>query len=63
MKPSMPEPEFAMMARRTGLPLSAEQVTTLYEAYGWVEAMVATLHRDRPRETEPAVIFVPETRS
>lgn len=60
MKPSASAEEFAVMARRTGIPLTDEQIATLYEAYGWVEAMTATLHRQRDISVEPALIFRPE---
>ncbi len=60
MKPGMTEADFGVLARRTGIPLSAEQIATLYEAQGWVEAMLETLHRPRAPEVEPAHVFAPE---
>jgi hypothetical protein len=63
MKPSVSEEEFAVMAKQTGIPLSTAQVATLYEAYGYVEAMNATLRGARDRSAEPAHTFKAETRS
>ena len=62
MKPSVSEAEFDVMVAQTGLPLSAEQKTTLYDAYWMLEAMIARVNTPMPREAEPAHIFIPEVR-
>jgi hypothetical protein len=63
MKPSVNEEEFAVLAKQTGIPLTSAQIATLYEAYGYVEAMNATLRGERDRSVEPAHTFKAETRS
>ena len=62
MKPSVTEAEFAVMAKQTGLPLSTEQTTTLYDAYWMLEAMIARVNTPMPREIEPAHMFTTEVR-
>jgi hypothetical protein len=62
MKPSISEAEFEVMAKQTGLPLSAAQKAMLYEVYGMLEEMLARVNTPMPREAEPAHIFVPEVR-
>ena len=62
MKPSVSETEFDVMVKQTGLPLSAEQKTTLYEAYWMLEAMIALVNTLMPLESEPAHMFIPEVR-
>ena len=49
MKPSVSEAEFDVMVTQTGLPLSAEQKTTLYDAYWMLEAMIARVNTPMPR--------------
>lgn len=58
---SVSETEFAVLARRAGLPLDEAQRATLYGAYGHLEAMLARLRGagDRARGAEPALVFVP----
>jgi len=60
MTPRITRSDFAALARRTGIALSEEQISALYEAEGWVEAMLDTLHRPRAPAIEPAHIFDPE---
>ena len=62
MKPSVSEAEFEVMVKQTGLPLSAEQKATLYDAYWMVEDMIARVNTPMPVEIEPAHIFTPEVR-
>jgi len=62
MKPSISDAEFATLVAQTGLPLSAEQKSTLYDAYWMLEAMIARVNTPMPREAEPAHIFIPEVR-
>ena len=62
MKPSVRETEFDVMVKQTGLPLSAEQKATLYEAYWMLEAMIALVNTPMPLENEPAHMFIPEVR-
>jgi hypothetical protein len=62
MKPSVRETEFDVMVKQTGLPLSAEQKATLYEAYWMLEAMIALVNTPMLPESEPAHMFIPEVR-
>jgi hypothetical protein len=62
MKPSVSETEFDIMVKQTGLTLSAEQQTTLYDAYWMLEAMIARVNAPMPIEIEPAHMFTPEVR-
>ncbi|HEX3401351.1 MAG TPA: hypothetical protein VHT74_13600 [Acetobacteraceae bacterium] len=62
MKPSVSEAEFDVMVAQTGLPLSTEQKTTLYDAYWMLEAMIARVNTPMPREAEPGHIFIAEVR-
>jgi hypothetical protein len=50
------------MVAQTGLPLSAEQKRTLYEAYGMMEAMITRVNTPMPVELEPAHMFDVEVR-
>ena len=61
-KPSITKPQFAALAARSGLTLTAAQKRELYDAYGYVEAMAALVRGEgaRPPEAEPAVIFKTE---
>lgn len=50
--------EFEFLTRRAGLTfLSDKQKEECYSAYSFVEAMTERLHKPRPREAEPALIF------
>jgi hypothetical protein len=62
MKPSISETEFDVMVKQTSLPLSAEQKTTVYDAYWMLEAMIARVNGPMPIEIEPAHMFTPEVR-
>ena len=62
MKTSVSEADFEVMVAQTGLPLSAEQKRTLYDAYGMLEAMITLVNTPMPVEVEPAHIFIPEVR-
>jgi hypothetical protein len=54
--------EFAMPARRSGVTLTEEEITTLHEGDGFFERLVADLDRPADAELEPALIFMPEIR-
>jgi hypothetical protein len=60
MRPSIDKIEFAALARRSGVPLTDEDIATLYEGYGWFEQLVADIGRPTDAAVEPALIFVPE---
>lgn len=62
MKPSISQAEFEVLAKQTGLPLSAEQKATLYDAYWMLEAMIARVNAPMLLEIEPAHMFTPEVR-
>jgi hypothetical protein len=49
--------DFDALCRRAGLTLSPDQRERLWAARGIVEAMIARIWRDLPREAEPAHIF------
>jgi len=53
---------FDALIAQTGLPLSAEQKTTLLEVYPTLQALIARVTEPMPREAEPGLIFVPEVR-
>lgn len=57
-KPTVTEAEFAVLAKRTGLPLSAAKVAEFYGVYGLIEQMVQRLRKPRELGAEPATIFV-----
>ena len=63
--PSVTEADFAVLARRAGLPLDAAQRQALFEVYGHLEAMLERVRtprgpsRERGRDAEPAHVFVP----
>lgn len=57
--PTMTRTEFDSSVTRSGLPIDDEKRAELYEAFGKVEAMIALVTRDKPREAEPALIFIP----
>jgi hypothetical protein len=58
----MDKQEFRALVDRSGLRLSDEQKSVLFEAYPMFQAMVARATPPMPREAEPAVIFKPEMR-
>jgi hypothetical protein len=62
MKTRISEAEFDVMVAQTGLPLSAEQKRTLYDAYWMLEGMIARVNKPMPLVAEPAHIFIPEVR-
>jgi hypothetical protein len=63
VKPSIDKTTFAVLARRSGVPLTDDEITTLYEGYGLLEQIVAELDRPVDAALEPALIFVPERAS
>ena len=58
---TMTRNEFDALVRRSGLPLTEEQSSELYAAYGYVEVMAERVRAggNRPREAEPALIYKP----
>ena len=56
--------EFDALIRRSGLSVTEEQMSELYAAYGYVEAMAERVRAGghRPREAEPALVFNPAKR-
>ena len=62
MKPNISEAEFEVLAKQTGLPLSAAQKAEIYGAYGILEALIARVQTPLPREAEPAHMFTAEVR-
>lgn len=62
MKPSIDLATFATLVDHSGLTLTPEQIASVYEGYGYLEAMIARVNAPLPREAEPALIFRPEDR-
>lgn len=62
MKTTVSESDFEVMVAQTGLPLSAEQKRTLYDAYRMMEAMITRVNTPMPVELEPAHMFDVEVR-
>jgi hypothetical protein len=60
MKPKITEADIDRMVAQAGLPLSAEQKRTLYDAYWMMEDMIARVNKPLPPEAEPAHLFVAE---
>lgn len=56
----MTKAEFDAIVGRSKLPLNAVTRAELFAAIGRLDAMVERVKRPKPRETEPALIFVPE---
>ncbi len=61
--PSVSEADFAILVRRSGLPLDPAQRAVLYEVYGHFEAMCERVRQAgdglRDRGAEPSHVFVP----
>ena len=57
---TMTKAEFDATVDRAKLPLDAATRTELYGVMDKLEALIARVTRDKPREAEPALIFVPE---
>jgi hypothetical protein len=57
---SSPE-TIAILARHAGMNLSPAHLADLVDAYGYIERMLARLHRSRPASDEPAHVFAPST--
>ena len=57
---TMTKSEFDAIVDRAKLPLNEATRTELYGVMDKIEALVARVTRDKPREVEPALIFVPE---
>jgi hypothetical protein len=55
------EAEFAVLARRCGVPLGDADIAMLYEGYRLLQGTVADLDRPIGAQAEPALIFVPES--
>ena len=60
LEPSIGLTEFAVLARRSGVPLSDGDIVVLYEGYGWLERLVVELDRPADAAIEPVLVFVPE---
>ncbi|WP_158744104.1 hypothetical protein [Acidisphaera sp. L21] len=55
----MTRAEFDAAIARKKLPLTAESKDEIFGAVDKLEAMIALVTKPRPREDEPALIFVP----
>ena len=60
MEPNIGKAEFAVLARRSGVPLNDEDLAKLYEGYGWLERLVLDLDRPDDARAEPALVFAPQ---
>jgi hypothetical protein len=59
---AMTRDEFTAAAARSGLKLDAASADEIHQAFGFLEVMIARVNQAKPREAEPALIFVPEQR-
>lgn len=61
MKARTTEADFAALIRHAGISPSEQQIAELYEGWAWIEQMLERLRgpSPRPREAEPAHVFVP----
>ena len=50
---------FAARARESGVPLTDEEIDTLFEGYGLLQHLVAELDRPTNVALEPALVFKP----
>jgi hypothetical protein len=57
---TMTQAEFDAAVSRSGLPLEPATREELFGALGRLDAMVERVKRAKPREAEPALIFVPK---
>jgi hypothetical protein len=57
VKAPLTEVEFAALATRAGLQLTAEKRAELYEAFGAIETLAARIRQPRDLGAEPATIF------
>jgi hypothetical protein len=55
----MTEAEFDAAVLRKKLPLTAATKAEIFGVVGKLEAMIALVTKPRPREDEPALIFIP----
>jgi hypothetical protein len=55
--PSIDEAELAVLLKRAGLTLTANQVKAILPGAGIVHGMIGRIHAPLPREAEPAMTF------
>jgi hypothetical protein len=55
--PTIDEAELAVLLKRAGLTLTANQVKAILPGAGIVQGMIARIHAPLPREAEPALTF------
>jgi hypothetical protein len=55
--PSIDEAELAVLLKRAGLTLTANQVKAILPGADIVQGMIARVHAPLPREAEPASTF------
>jgi hypothetical protein len=53
---------FGTLVDQTGLTLTDEQKSTLFEVYPLFQAMVVRATPPVPREAEPSLVFTPEVK-
>jgi hypothetical protein len=58
----MDKDAFSTLVDQTGLTLTGEQKSVLFEVYPLFEAMVARATPPMSREAEPSLIFLPEVK-
>jgi hypothetical protein len=54
----MTEAEFDALTARNKIPFTAETRAELYAAFGKLEVMIDMVGQPKPREAEPALIFL-----
>ena len=61
MQPKTSRADFEALVRRAGVPLTQEQITEIYQGWGYIEGMLERVRAPaRGREAEPSHVFKPE---
>lgn len=58
MAETVDKEQFRALAAQSGLALSEAQLAELHEMHGYLVPMIERVCRARPREAEPALIFI-----
>jgi len=62
MDPAITESDFEALLRRSGIPLTADQLVSLREGYASMLPMFDLIRTPRDRAAEPAHVFAAEPR-
>ena len=58
----MDKDDFSKLVDQTGLKLTDQQKSVLFDAYPLFQALVARATPPMPREAEPSIMFTPEVK-